>query len=167
MKTHILLALLMIFSSCRDSNNNFKKNEENSKNVIEIIDSNALKKEENKIQEKKNQYVFKTHDLDLKQELECIFLSNKKVQFNVKLEKNNEVLNGIAELKETFDGETISDEEGNGYFVEEYECKIDGCIVVLRIDTEDFEVAKILIRNCKNTDNSLSKINTSDIMWRN
>jgi len=44
--------------------------------------------------------------------------------------------------------ETISDDEGNGYFVSEYIYKLDGCDIIFRID-EDFKAASMLYRGCK------------------
>ncbi len=57
------------------------------------------------------------------------------------------ILEGTAKLLNKGQ-ETISDEEGNGYFVSEYGYKLDGCDIVFRID-EDFKAASMLYRGCK------------------
>ena len=165
MKNYIL-ALVLIFFSCKESNNLLqeKRNDLND-TIIENTKSNINEIEDNNHEDNTTKFIFSTHEDSILQDLECVFISEKVVEFKLKSKKSNEVFKGTAILKESFDGETISDKEGNGYFVQEFESNLNDCEVVLRIDTENFEVAKVLIRDCKNNINSFSNIITSDIMW--
>jgi hypothetical protein len=170
MKT-IYVILILIFLSCnqaKQSNDKILNNKtpESSFN----IDSDTL----NNLSETnlKNEYKYFFETKNNLQILRFNILDENRIEFDLSVNLNKkssskvQIANGIAILKKTIDGETISDEEGNGYFVEEFEFRMDSCTLVLRIDTEDFEVAKVLIRDClKNSNTELRNINNLDIMF--
>jgi len=91
---------------------------------------------------------FKFSDGTITQSL-LITLKAKSIQF--KAQSTDAIgrftLEGTARLLNQGQ-ETISDEEGNGYFVSEYIYKLDGCDIIFRID-EDFKAASMLYRGCK------------------
>lgn len=135
---------------------------------------NKVKKPEIKTIELKTKELFKsqfTYKNDtLIQTLFCGVPNDGKINFKVTLENRlnskSKSFEGVAKLLDASDGESDVDDEGNGYFVDEYEY-IETCSVILRIDSDENKRARIKIINCKEMNNpfkdySLNIMNSSN-----
>jgi hypothetical protein len=98
-------------------------------------------------------YNFATKTDSIYQTLSCKLIDSTKLEFH--LNSKNLITNtqfqlqGIAtKVIYEFDGETESDEEGNGYFVDEYKMKNKNCEYVISLNSEEHQMAKIQ-SNCK------------------
>lgn len=145
-----LISIIIIFSLAGNLSGSF------------VFKSNTEFKIVETVKEQYKKYKFQVKSNKQTQILYYSLINKKKIKFKIEVITNNkkkEIL-GIADLIQTFDGETISDEDENAYFVDEYKNVNVDCSIIIRIDNEEHQVAQILRRDCKNNYGSflLSKV---------
>ncbi len=77
-------------------------------------------------------------------------ITEKKIEFRIITIIANEKkeIIGNAVYKKNGDGETILDNTGDGYFVDEYIYTSKNCTLTIRIDNEEHQVCQVLSKNC-------------------
>ena len=162
---HLSFGALLLFSSCnyKDDKSVELKSDENQYRK-EMYNSEVKKKEDDTLSKKpklnfKQEQIYKYEYLSdsISQKLNFWFLNNKTIHFQIKLKSNNGKIDitGEAKLKEfSFDGESISNDEGELYFVTEYVTEYNNRPLVISID-ENFKVVKIKIKDCLGIKNDI------------
>ena len=164
MKYIAYIIVLFFFIQCKKDNNKVKEitKIKNEVKTVEIKQS-----ESNKDEIFKNQFIYKNDTI-----IQSLMFNNPKDgKINFKIVLNNLLkskinhFEGTAKILAESDGESDVDDEGNGYFVDEYQY-LGTCKVVLRIDSDENKRARIKVINCKEKD-TLSKYTSLGIMYSN
>jgi len=98
-----------------------------------------------------NDSLRQTLDIKVKSEREVEFLyTSRNIKRNLIFS-----LKGVANLSEKEDLESDVDDQGNGYFVDEYVYRKD-CSIVFRIDADEFRRSTITTHNCTLNNTNIS-----------
>jgi len=105
----------------------------------------------------------------LKQTLTIKVTSRNQIQFALISEniKRNKIfkLNGVASSTGEGDSESDMDEDGNGFFVDEFKYSNE-CALYIRLDADEFRRAKITMHNCLLKNNHPTPVESLGIMHR-
>jgi len=108
-----------------------------------------------------NDTIVQTLDIKIESENTIEFsFSSKNVKRNLSFE-----LKGLAKLSEKEDMESDVDEDGNGYFVDEYIYQ-KNCSVIFRLDADEFRRATVFVRDCHLNSSRFTPIASIGIMHR-
>lgn len=164
--------LLILISTClitiHCSSNSGENNQNVSTNSI-ITTNSSLQTETKQAFSNYDNSIFLFVNDTLKQTLKIKIKSENQIEFefiseNTKQNKTYK-LDGIASLIEQVDAESDVDEDGNGYFVDEYSYNKD-CSVLFRMDADEFNRATMKTHDCNLKLSGLTPINSIGIMRR-
>jgi hypothetical protein len=93
-------------------------------------------------------YSYAVKNDTISQTLDCNLVDGTKMEFllhagNAVTKEHFQLSGTASKVIYEFDGETESDEEGNGYLVDEYVFKDKNCTYTIAIDSEEYQMVKI------------------------